>query len=253
MIPAKRREFIFSYLHQHKIASIEALCDELSVSHMTIRRDIKVLEDEKKVEAVAGGVQLNPYLKEELPFSIKTTLGNDAKKAIAEAAYNIISDGDSVYLDAGTTVHELAYALAKSKAITVVTNDFITASFLMTIQDIDLYHCGGRVIKQNHSSTGKYACNMIQDMNFDLAFISNNSWDSVRGISTPHEEKVALKREVMKSAERSILLCDSSKYGKYGMYSICPLSNFDSVITSKGLSVNERKAIKETGVELFEV
>ena len=253
MIPSKRREFIYSYLYQNKIASIDDLCRELSVSHMTVRRDIKVLDNEKKVIVVAGGVQLNPCLKENLPFCIKSTLGDEAKKAVASAAYEMIKDGDSVYLDTGTNVHELAYALTKGKAITVVTNDFITASFLMTVPSIDLYHCGGRVNKESHSSTGKYACQMVRDMNFNLAFISNNSWDSRRGLSTPHEEKVNLKQEAMRSAESSVLLCDSSKYGKYGMYSICRLSDFDAIITDTGLSPDERKAIMETGVELIEV
>lgn len=88
----------------------------------------------------------------------------------------MIKDGDSVYLDACTNVHEIACALTKGKAITVVTNDFFIASFLMTVPSIDLYHCGGRGNKESHSSAGKYACQMDRGMNFNLAFTSNNSW-----------------------------------------------------------------------------
>lgn len=252
MIPAKRREFIYSYLHQHKIASIEALCEELAVSHMTVRRDIKVLVEDGRVEAVAGGVQLSSCQKEELPFKIKMTLGHDAKKGIAREAAGLIQDGDSVFLDAGTTVHELAYLL-RGKKLTVVTNDFKTASFLMTVSDVDLYHCGGRVNKENGSSTGKYACQMVKEMNFDLAFISSSAWDVTRGVSTPHDEKVNLKQEVMRSADRSVLLCDSTKYGKYGMYSICRLSDMDFIITDNGLKSSDRLAVREKGIELIEV
>jgi|SRR5476649_782606 len=250
MIPMERRDFIYRYVHENQIASINVLAELMSVSHMTIRRDIQVLEEEGKVLGVSGGVKLNEALRQELSYSDKAELHNRSKRLLGKYAAGCVEDGLVVYLDAGTTTFEIARYLAERFNLTVITNDFAITQYLMNKPQINLFHTGGKIDKRNYSSVGISAAAFLRTLNVDLAFISSSSWDIVHGISTPYEEKAIVKQAVISVSSRSILITDSSKYGKYGLYNICQLSNIDEIITDSLLAANEQALLREQGLKL---
>ncbi|TKI04123.1 DeoR/GlpR transcriptional regulator [Martelella alba] len=227
----ERRDFIYRYVHENQVAYYIELAALMNVSHMTIRRDVQQLEHEGKVQRVNGGIRLSELLRQELPYQDKSYLNHKIKKELGKCAMGKVSEGSIVYLDAGTTTFEIACCIPANFRLTIVTNDFSISQYLMANPAIDLFHVGGRVDKRNYSCVGLSAANFIKALNIDLAFISASSWDSVHGLSTPYEGKAVVKQTVISVANRNILISDSSKYGKYGFYSVCPLNSLDEIIT----------------------
>lgn len=154
-----------------------------------------------------------------------------------------------VYLDAGTTTLELARHLAARDDIAVVTNDFVIAALLTRESRCRLYHTGGQVERENESCVGDPAAEAIRRFNFDIAFISTSSF-GLRGVSTPSENKVAVKRAIAQSASRSLLVTDSSKYGRIGTFNAVPLEALSAIVTDSGLPEDVRLAIRQRGVAL---
>ena len=144
MIPEQRRDFIYRYVHEKNVASFNELAELMSVSHMTVRRDIQLLEEEGKVITINGGVKLNNQLKLELPWREKAELHHDIKRDMGQLAAMLIEPGQTLYLDAGTSLFEVAKAIVASQCfnLTIVTNDFSISHYLMDMQHITLYHTG---------------------------------------------------------------------------------------------------------------
>ena len=229
MIPAERQALIIQHLSQRHVLSIAEIADMLGVSQMTVRRDIRALEDQGRALSVAGGVEL--------------------PERISREPSHIAKPGHVVYLDAGTTMLELARQLANIPDIIVVTNDFVIASFLSEESTCRLYHTGGEVERENQSCVGTSAGLTIRQFNFDIGFISTSSFGT-RGISTPQENKIPVKRAVVERSSRRILVTDSSKYGLVGTFNAIPLEALNMVITDDGLPQNAQDAITERGIEL---
>lgn len=250
MIPSERQDFIYRYVYENGTASITDLVEMMNVSHMTIRRDIQRLEHEGKVVIVSGGIKLNDILRHEMRYSDKALIHHRAKQMIGKVGADLVHDGHVVYVDAGTTTFELAKVLGEKFNITVITNDFSISQYLMNKAQINLFHTGGQVDKRNFSSVGISAANFIKTLNIDIAFISSSSWDAQRGVSTPYEEKAIVKQAVIDVSSKRVLVTDSSKYGKYGLYSICPLNKMDVIITDSYLPVSAQEIIKKQDIEL---
>lgn len=250
MLPTERRDYIFRYVHEKQVAAINDLARLMSVSHMTIRRDVEELEKEGKITRVSGGVRLSEALRQELTYQDKAQLHHGRKMALGRYAARCVEDGLVVYLDAGTTTFEIARCLAANFNLTVITNDFSISQYLMDKPQISLFHVGGEVDKRNYSTVGICAAAFLKSLNIDVAFISSSSWDLRHGVSTPYEGKAIVKQAVLSVARRTILISDSSKYGKYGKYKIFPLADLQEIITDSLLPDEDRNAIRDRSVKL---
>lgn len=249
MIPLERQRKILQFINSNGIASINFLAKALNVSHMTIRRDIQKLEEEGKVTSVSGGVQSLERLTIELPHNDKSKLFHEQKLAIGAAAAQIIPEGATIYLDAGTTTLEIAYQLVEREDLLVVTNDFIIARFLSSSGKCELIHIGGSVCKENFSTTGALAAEFLKNISIDIAFISTSSWN-LKGLTTPNENKIPVKKAILEASKKNILVTDSSKYGKFATFFVYPLTVFDKILCDHGLLDNAQEAIRAFNVEL---
>ncbi|WP_309486182.1 DeoR/GlpR family DNA-binding transcription regulator [Ancylobacter mangrovi] len=250
MIPAERQHFIIDRLDEMGVLSIAALSEVLGVSQMTVRRDIEQLERAGRVMSVTGGVQLPERILSEPSHTIKGQMHRAEKVAIGRLAASMVKSNDVIYLDAGTTTLEIAKRLLNLPDITVVTNDFTICSTLAAAAHCQLCHTGGRVDRENQSCIGNRAADMVKQFNFDIAFISTSSW-GMRGISTPSEDKIAVKTSAVECAVRSVLVTDSSKYGKLAAYHSLPLRAFTTIISDSGLAETVCQGIREQGIELL--
>jgi DeoR/GlpR family transcriptional regulator of sugar metabolism len=249
MIPAERHKIILSLLSQQDVISINELVDNLAVSHMTIRRDIAKLEKDGKVLSVSGGVQLTTILHNEPSHDAKAHQNAAEKAVIGKLASQFVPENASVYLDAGTTSLEIARHLAPRNDLLFITNDFMIAMYLMKHSSSELYHTGGRVDRENQSSVGSKVADFLNGMNIDVAFVSTSSWN-LRGLSTPSEPKVIIKKAVAKAAQKIILISDSSKYGKVGTFHALDIQCFDIIITDSAFPESVRKELEEKGIQV---
>lgn len=249
MIPAERQNLIVARLAGRGVLSITELTELLGVSHMTVRRDLQQLEREGRVTTVAGGVRLPERIFHEPSHVAKAKLQGTEKAAIGRLAASMIRPGAIIYLDAGTTTLEIAHHLAGRSDIAVVTNDFVITAFLMREASCRLYHTGGEVERENQSCVGDPAAEAIRHFNFDIAFLSTSSF-GLRGVSTPSENKVAVKRAIAQSAAATILVTDSSKYGMIGTFNAVPLEMLSAIVTDAGLPESVRADIARRGIAL---
>ena len=252
MIPAERQKLLLNLISQKGLVSISQLVESLNVSHMTIRRDIQKLEEMGSVISVSGGVKIGEHLSFEPTHQDKSLLFHDQKERISEQAVKLIPRNTTIYLDAGTTTLEIAYRIIERDDLLVVTNDFSIAHFLMTNGKCELIHIGGSVNKLNHSSVGELAGQFLRQLSIDIAFVSTSSW-TLKGLTTPDENKLPVKKALLDSSNQRILVSDASKYGKVATFHICPLSRFERIICDNSLVESAQTAIKELNIDLLTV
>lgn len=250
MIPAERRKKILNLVQYQNVISINTLVEKLRVSHMTIRRDIQKLEDEGKVISVSGGVQSLERLASELTHDDKSLLFQAQKERVGIRAVQYIPPNSTLYLDAGTTTLEVAKHITERDDLLIITNDFVIADFLMVYGQCALIHTGGSINKYNRSCVGELAAQFLRNISIDIAFISTSSWN-LKGLTTPDESKIPVKKAIIQSATKNILVTDSSKYGKVATFLLFPLSSLDCIICDEALLSNAQEAINEMDVELM--
>ena len=249
MIPAERQKRLLTLVTEYDLISIAELVEIMQVSHMTVRRDIQKLEEQGKVVSVSGGVQLLQRLFSEPTHDDKSLLFQLQKQAIGEKATQLIGNSKTIYLDAGTTTLEIAHQIAKCNDLLVITNDFVIANFLIKEGHCELIHTGGYVCKENYSSVGELSAQFLRNISIDIAFVSTSSWN-LKGLTTPDEKKLAVKRAIVESSIKNILVTDSSKYGKVATFWIYGLDVFDTIVTDNELLDSVQKNIQNLNVEL---
>ncbi|GAA4651327.1 DeoR/GlpR family DNA-binding transcription regulator [Kistimonas scapharcae] len=234
MLAIERRERILSYLRQHEYANVETLAGILDVSSMTIRRDLTKLEEQGMIRRTHGGATIGQFINTQPHSEESKSRCPEEKHAIASYAASLVSDGQSILLDAGTTCMEIARQLV-DRRIRVVTTDLAQALFLCRYRNIEVHIAGGQVDERTQSSLGGNVQHFLDDLNVELAFIGCTSWDLQRGVTTPTEDRAELKRKMFERAGTRILVADSEKYGRYSFHRIMGLEKFDLVVTDSHL------------------
>lgn len=250
MIPVERHQQILALVAERGVVSIAELTERLGVSHMTIRRDVQKLEEQGAVLSVSGGVRSTERLAAEPSHQDKTLMYSSQKNAIGMAAALHIPRNSCIYLDAGTTTLALARQLEARDDLLVVTNDFVIANFLIESCQCKMIHSGGTLCRENRYCVGDAAARALRNLSIDIAFISASCWGP-RGISTPDEDKVVVKRAVSEVSSKRVLLADASKYGKIATYLALPLTDFDAVITDTGLASTAHEELATKEIELI--
>jgi DeoR/GlpR family transcriptional regulator of sugar metabolism len=249
MLPADRRKSILEQILNKGSANTEALAREYRVSAMTIRRDLRILESQRLIHITHGGAVPVNFLHEDLPYESKQVSCQEAKRAIAKAAAELIEDDSCIILDAGTTTMELALRL-RSRRLTVITTDLQIALVLSKSPDITVHMPGGVVEGHTGALIGEATLDYLASVNAAQAFIGSNVWNNHHGVASTTTFKQHLKRRMMASARQSILLADSSKYGAYSTWRFAALKDFSHIFTDEQLSVEDRASVRASGANL---
>ena len=250
MLAIERREHILSYLRQHEYANVETLAENLTVSSMTIRRDLNKLEEQGLVRRTHGGATIGQFINTQPHTEERRNHSPEEKVAIAQYAASMVQDGHSILLDAGTTCMDIA-RLITEKNIRVVTTDLAQAQFLCRYKNVEVYVPGGRVDDRTQSCLGGKVGAFLDDVHVDMAFLGCTSWDLCRGVTTPTEKRSTMKAKMIERADTSILVADSEKYGLYSFHKICDLQSLDLIVTDNRLSRVVQDDLRAAGVEIF--
>ncbi|CAM2139355.1 MULTISPECIES: DeoR/GlpR family DNA-binding transcription regulator [Paraburkholderia] len=250
LIPDQRREAMLRLLRRDKVLSLHQLMESLGCSHMTVRRDIALLEREGLVHSVPGGVRVASQLATEPSHVSKALIDPTEKRAIAQIAASFLRPGMTAYLDAGTTTLALVPHILALPDITVITNDFPIMQELMNAGHVAAIHTGGLLDHANQSSVGELAAATLRQLAVDVAFISASSWDLRRGVTTPSPPKIDVKRAAMEVAEQTVLLATSAKYGTFSTYKIAGLERFDHIVSDSALPEAAASGIHAAGLSL---
>ncbi|WP_455864091.1 DeoR/GlpR family DNA-binding transcription regulator [Pantoea agglomerans] len=244
-----RLDQIMDYLKSHNLVTVDQLVAAISTSPATIRRDLIKLDQEGVISRTHGGVTLNRFIPAQPTTLEKMQRNLVEKQAIAQAAASLVKSGDSVVLDAGTTMLELARHLTHLQ-LRVITSDLHIALFLSEFKQIEVTIIGGRIDDSSQSCVGDHGRRLLKNIYPDVAFVSCNSWSMEKGITTPTEEKAGLKEDLLGNARRRVLLADSSKYGSWSLFCVSPLQNLTDIITDSHLSEEGQSALRDQAFTL---
>ena len=250
MLPVERREHILAYVEEKGCANIEEMAEKFDVSQMTIRRDIRTLEQEDKLRVTYGGAVSKSFLMEDIPYEKKNAVNIEEKKSIAFEAQKLVKEGQIVLLDAGTSTMALAKQLMRMK-ITIITPDLKIALQLSDSSTAKVYTTGGLVsaITKAHNDTSALA--FLDSINADIAFLATNSWSMDHGVTTASTDHYFIRRKMLDRASRKVLLADSSKFGASSMKTICELTELDTIVTDSRFDNESMATLEESGTQVI--
>jgi DeoR/GlpR family transcriptional regulator of sugar metabolism len=246
-----------SQLHKTIVTNKSVTIDELSqsfeVTPMTIRRDLdKLCKIYPNIKRCHGGAIIVTEVNIEENFESKRTHNAEEKQKIAQRAFQEISDNDTIYLDAGTTVLELAKLIAASDLkLTILTNDIEIARLLMNTPS-DIILTGGMIQKSTGCVLGSLAEEMISKIKLKIAFMGATAINENYEVLTPSFEKRSMKPKIIDNALRSYLLVDKDKFNKYSTYVIYSLKDFTGIITNKDFTSSEKAILMRQDVNIIE-
>jgi DeoR/GlpR family transcriptional regulator of sugar metabolism len=229
--PLVRRRAILEQLSRAGEVSFSDLAADLAVSEMTIRRDLESLEREGHLRRVRGGAVSSVSSSYEPPIALRESIAPHAKEAIGRAAAALVSDGDTLILDIGTTTYQLARALLNHRGLTVVTASLSIAIELSGQPDTRVFVVGGQVRHGELSLTGSMAEDALKTVNCDLVFIGVAGLRAEPGLTDFNLEDTRIKQAALRAGRRAIVLADSTKLGRVTFSTIARLSEIDVLVT----------------------
>ncbi len=237
----ERRQFIETKLLAEGEIKIAELADLFNVSTETIRKDLLFLEEKGIAKKGYGGaVVVNDLL--EPSFKEKSSKYKDEKTKIAKAALNFLSDGMVVLMDAGSTVYTLAKMLALKKNLTVFTNS-PKSSQVLDDYKIKTYLVGGEIRNNSNALVGGWAVRGISEIEADIAILGTSGFSGREGPCVENFEEAEVKKAMIKSANKTVIIGDSSKAKTHSMIEYAKWQNVDAFVTDAGLDNETYAAI----------
>jgi DeoR family transcriptional regulator, aga operon transcriptional repressor len=245
-----RHQRIINKLTQEGSLNVLDLCHELNVSSVTIRKDLKFLEDRNLLYRTHGGATIsNPYTSDR-SVNEKEKIKSGEKSSIGTAAASLIQPDDCILIASGTTVLSLARHIHPKSNLTVITAALNVALELINHPGIEVIQLGGILRKSSSSVTGAYAEKILEDFSCTKLFLGVDGIDTEFGLTTTNMMEAQLNRKMITAAQKTIVLADSSKFGKRGFGRICGLEDIEQVITDSGISDHMVKTLTGMGIEV---
>lgn len=245
----KRLEQLRQILGQDRVVRVEELSERLGVSSATIRRDLGELEELGEVRRVYGGAVSTGGRLDEPLFDDKTAVAAVEKRCIAETALKFIKPNDTIYLDGGSTVLELARLLKERSNVTVVTNS-LRAAVELAGRGPRLILVGGELRRLAQTTVGPLTRFMIEELHMDKAFMGTIGLSLEEGLTTTDPTEAYTKELVMERAREVILLADSSKAHKVSFTRAGRLDKVQMLITDGQFDRKLAKELHKRGIEV---
>ncbi len=245
-----RKEQVLEYIKVKKVCPIEELLDKFSVSISTIHRDLNALEREGRINKFYGKVTIK---EESELYNSRIKINVNLKRRIARRALEFVRNGDCIFLDNSTTAYYLAEALCASSIqdLIVVSNSALVIELFLKNKNIDFVSTGGKLNKDFNSFVGPQALTSIDDFNGTLFFFSTLSISMDGGISDVFSpDEISVKDKMFKNAKRSILLVDSTKFGKSSTVKWFDLNDIELIITDSNMNPQQITEFQKIGVQL---
>ncbi len=230
-----RQKQILDLLTKHKTTSYEFLAERLGRSTSAIRRDVAYLLENGLVSRFRGGVEIvNGQPRPVLP-DLQTTSHWDEKNQIGKAAADLVSDGQMIAINAGTTAMAMANHLLERQGLTIVTADIEIAQLLISNLSFEVYLAGGQMQSEVPGVVGSSTLDLWKSFYFNLGFVGVRAINPKDGIMTTTLDQAASSRTVIEQSRQRIVLADSSKFHRRAGAVISPLNEIDILITDHGI------------------
>ena len=242
MTTYERRQSLIDTLRKQPGLRVPELARTLDVSEGTVRNDLNALEQQGILVRVHGGAVLNRQDQfQNNSFVRRYQQDSAAKLAIAREAAVLVNDGDSILLDASSTVYYLAKALSERRHLRVMTNGFEVAREMAQNSTNIVILIGGVVNNESSSVTGLLSERIIEELHIQKAFLSCSGFSLERGLTEVLLSEAQIKRKAIESSQQLFALVDSSKFGKEDLTSFARPEKIDHLFTDSGIT-NEWKS-----------
>jgi DeoR family fructose operon transcriptional repressor len=247
----ERHQQILAAARAEGRVDVSELSRTLSVTPETVRRDLTVLERHGLLRRVHGGAIPVERLGFEPGLADREGRLAGQKERIAKLALEELPDGGSIILDAGTTTVRLAEMLPADRELTVVTHALPVAMVLANRPNISLHLLGGSVRGRTLAAVGEWTLRALDDIYADVAFLGTNGVTVAQGLTTPDIAEAHVKRALVNSARRVVVLADHTKLGRADFVRVAPISAVDTLITDSDVDRELVEEIMAAGVEVL--
>ncbi|NLN70578.1 MAG: DeoR/GlpR transcriptional regulator [Chloroflexi bacterium] len=243
-----RHKFILEKIKKNGSVNVIELAEDLNVSDMTIRRDLKELEQLGLVCRFHGGAVGSRRRAHEWPLMTRGVVNQKQKEIIGRYASEMIVEGDSIALDIGTTAYQIAKNIEHIKNITLITPSLPIAQLFFERTDMRLILPGGIVRPGESSLVGEMTRRNIEQIFVDRLFIAAGGVDIQAGVTEFNMDDALIKQALIKNAKEVILAVDASKFDKISFTHVADLNQIDQVITDAPPPEELRQFFKQNGI-----
>lgn len=252
MLPAQRLQKILDDLATHGSSTIAELSARYSVSEMTIRRDLKTLEDQGYIDRTHGGAIYRRVTQIEPHYASKQQLNRAQKVKLARyAATELVSDHDIIILEGGTTVTAMAPFLSAHRNLTIMTNGLYTTNELCHLLATNTIITSGGILRDvSYTFVGPSVENLFREFHAQKVFLSATGWTAETGYTDPSILEIQVKKAMIMAADQVIMLLDSSKFGVKSLTTLLGAFDADMVITDEGVPPEVEEQMRNNQVDL---
>ena len=247
-----RREAICALVNERKNVTFAEIKEAFpQVSDMTIRTDLRVLDEKKRIVRIHGGAKsVETLLANDDVLGTRSVRNVDEKKLIARKAVKLIRPNMTIFVDSGSTTTQMCSIIPDIPCF-IMTNSISCAAELIHLTQAKVVITGGMMNRNSLSITGFAAAQTIASVNFDIAFIGATTYRTDIGFACGSGEDNIIKQQVIGRSERNVILLDSSKIGKKSSFTTCMLNQVDCVVTDDRISEKFAEECRQHGVELL--
>lgn len=247
MLTATRQAKILDSLRTDGEVSVERLAGRFGVSASTIRRDLNTLSADGLLRRVRGGGNVEP---DRVPFSDVERVRSAEKELVAARAASLVEDGDVVLIDIGTTTALLARHL-RGRRLTVVTASLAVIDQLRDDDDVELIVLGGAVRKNYHSMVGVLTEQALAQIRASVCFLGTSGIRPDGTVADTTGMEVPVKKAMIESSNRVVVLADSSKFPGIGLLNVCGPDRYSTVVTNDDADPSTLDVLRSAGVEVL--
>lgn len=251
MTITERHQLILQQLKETGKVSILDLSEQLEVSGVTIRKDLKLLEEKRLLFRTHGGAALNNPYAMERTIHEKSSINADIKHKIAMAAQVLLDGNDSIIIGSGTTVFEFARCLVSQARLTVITPAVKVTLELSNRPNIDVLQLGGIIRPNSSSVAGALAERILNDISCGVLFLGVDGIDLDFGFTITNIAEATLNQKMIETAQKVVVLADSSKFDKRGLGRVCNFDQVQYIVTDSGISKKTLEALEERSVHVI--
>lgn len=249
MTAEERQKRIAEYLQKAEFASLEELANHVLASVSTVRRDVIEMAAVGTLRRTHGGARLLNPQSDEFAFSRRDTLQLPEKEAIGKACAGLIQRGESVIIDAGSTIYHVARHL-KPEELQIITNSLPVANLFASTQQIEVMVSGGIIYPRLGVLVGPLAVAAFSDIHADVAIMSAGGI-TLEGISNSHTMLIDIQRAMLRAAGKVIFCLDHTKFGRRSVAQLCNLTEIDTVVTDAAAPTDLVTALRNHGIEVI--
>ncbi len=247
---AARLHYISDAVQTHGFVTVDQLADALGVSRMTVHRDLDELEGAHVLRKVRGGASGQRTTAFENDFRSRANARLEEKRALAQVAAPLASEGDVVVVDDSSTAGELVPHLLELKPLTVITNFLAVIEKVRDIAGISLIGLGGEYDSSYHSFLGALCEQSLANLHADVLFASSSA---LLGTDVFHQDArvVGVKQAMMRASRRRVLIMDHTKVGHGALHRVGSVSDFTHVVLDSKTPADDVRAVQDLGLEVL--